>query len=222
LKITAIRTSDKDTDGNFVSDRLDVTTDTSSVKDMVQKFIDAYNTLVTKTTALGKRNTITGGESQDDGGALAGDSMPRSIQNYITNMLSTPSSKTTSSSIQTIFQLGVSMDNDGVLSLDSDKFSDALDNNYEQVVALFGGSDGLAGSLSTGLKEYTKTGGLISIRTDGLNTDLRSLTQKQADITTQMTKYEASLRAQYGNLDSLLVSMNQSASYLSNLSTSSS
>jgi flagellar hook-associated protein 2 len=222
LKITAIRTSDKDTNGNLVSDRLDVTTDKSSIKDLVQKFIDSYNTLVSKTTSLGKRNTISGGESQDDGGALAGDSMPRSIQNYVTNMLSTPSTKTTTSSIQTIFQLGVSMDNSGVLSLDSTKFSDALDKNYEQVVALFGGSDGLAGSLSTGLKEYTKTGGLISIRTDGLNTDLRSYAQKQADISTQMTKYESSLRAQYGNLDTLLVSMNKSASYLSTLSTSSS
>ncbi len=222
LKITAIRTSDKDTDGNYESNRLDVTTDTSSIKELVQNFVDAYNTLVTKTTELGKRNTISGGESQDDGGALAGDSMPRSVQNYITNLLATPSTKTSGSNISTIFQLGITMDNNGVLSLDSDTFDDALEGNFEQVVALFGGTDGLAGTIATGLKEYTKTGGLISIRTDGLNSDLRSLTQKQADITTQMTKYEESLRAQYGNLDTLLVSMNNSASYLSALSTTSS
>ena len=233
LKLTAIRTSDTETtttttDGTtttttgFKSNRLDVTTDTSAIKDLVQNFVSAYNTLVEKTTALGKRNTIVGGESQDDGGYLAGDSMPRSIQNYVTNMISTPSSKTSTSNISTIFQLGISMDNSGVLSLDSDTFDTALDDNYEQVVSLFGGTDGLAGTLSTGLKDYTKTGGLISIRTDGLNTDLSALTQKQADITTQMTKYEASLRAQYGNLDTLLASMNSSASYLSAISTSSS
>lgn len=234
LKLTAIRTSDTETttstdsDGNtttttsFKSNRLDVTTDTTSIKELVQKFVDAYNTLVEKTTALGKRNTVVGGETQDDGGALAGDSMPRSIQNYITNMISTPSENTSTSNISTIFQLGITMDNEGVLSLDSDTFDDALEDNYEQVVALFGGSDGLAGTLSKGLKDYTKTGGLISIRTDGLNTDLSALTQKQADIATQMTKYEASLRAQYGNLDTLLASMNSSASYLSALSTSSS
>lgn len=234
LKLTAIRTSDTESttttasDGTtttttgFKSNKLDVTTDTSAIKSLVQNFVDAYNTLVDKTTALGKRNTIVGGESQDDGGYLAGDSMPRSIQNYVTNMISTPSSKTSTSNISTIFQLGISMDNDGVLSLDSDTFDTALDDNYEQVVSLFGGSDGLAGTLSTGLKDYTKTGGLISIRTDGLNTDLSALTQKQADIATQMTKYEASLRAQYGNLDTLLASMNSSASYLSAISTSSS
>nr|WP_321242367.1 flagellar filament capping protein FliD [uncultured Tolumonas sp.] len=234
LKLTAIRTSDSDTttttaaDGTTTtsttlkSNKLDVTTDTSSIKDLVQKFVDAYNTLIEKSTALGKRNTVVGGESQDDGGALAGDSMPRSIQNYVTNMISTPSTKTSTSNISTIFQLGISMDNNGVLSMDSDTFDTALDDNYEQVVSLFGGSDGLAGTLSTGLKDYTKTGGLISIRTDGLNTDLSALTQKQADISTQMTKYEASLRAQYGSLDTLLASMKSSASYLTSMSSSSS
>jgi flagellar hook-associated protein 2 len=107
------------------------------------------------------------------------------------------------------------MDNDGVLSLDSTKFSEALEKNYEQVVALFGGDDGVAGKLSTSLKEYTKTGGLLSDRQSELNSELSYWSQKQADTTTRLSKYEASLRAQYGNLDTLLAQMNKSASYLS-------
>ncbi|MNV49516.1 flagellar capping protein [compost metagenome] len=86
-------------------------------------------------------------------------------------------------------------------------------------MALFGGEKGLAGTLNTGLKEYTKSGGMLAQREDVLNSDLRALTQKTATANTQLAKYEASLRAQYGSLDALLVKMNNSASALSSLQT---
>ena len=220
LNVTVLRVSDKDTDGNLKSNKVSVTTDKSSIKSLVQNFIDGYNTLVDKSTALGKRNTIVGGVSQDDGGSLAGDSAPRAVRNLMSSSIST--SSTESSVFSTIFQLGVKMDNDGKLSLDSDKFTSALDDNYEQVVAIFGGENGVAGKLSSSLKEYTKTGGLLSIRQDQLNTTLRSITQQESDASDQLTKYEANLRSQYGALDTLLAKMKNSTSYLSAISTSSS
>lgn len=218
LDITVLRVSDKDSDGNLKSNKVDITTDKSAIKGLVQEFVDAYNTLIDKTTELGKRNTIVGGESQDDGGALAGDSMPRSIRTLMANTVMEPNSEMTG--INSIFQLGIKMDNDGKLSVDSDKFDDALDDNYEQVVALFSGENGVAGKLQTSLKEYTKTGGLISQRQDQLNSDLRDLSSREATAADQLEKYEANLRAQYGSLDTLLAQMQSSASYLSLLSTS--
>ena len=218
LDITVLRVSDKDSDGNLKSNKVDITTDKSAIKTLVQEFVTAYNTLIDKCTELGKRNTIVGGESQDDGGALAGDSMPRSIRTLMANTVMEPNSEMTG--INSIFQLGIKMDNDGKLSVDSDKFDDALDDNYEQVVALFSGENGVAGKLQTSLKEYTKTGGLISQRQDQLNSDLRDLSSREATAADQLEKYEANLRAQYGSLDTLLAQMQSSASYLSLLSTS--
>lgn len=218
LELTVLRVSDKDSDGNLKSNKVDVSTDKSAIKGLVQEFVDAYNTLIDKTTELGKRNTIVGGESQDDGGALAGDSMPRSIRTLMANTVMEPNSEMTG--INSIFQVGIKMDNDGKLSVDSDKFDDALDDNYEQVVALFSGENGVAGKLQTSLKEYTKTGGLISQRQDQLNSDLRDLSTREATAADQLEKYEANLRAQYGSLDTLLAQMQSSASYLSLLSTS--
>ncbi len=218
LDITVLRVSDKDSDGNLKSNKVDITTDKSAIKTLVQEFVTAYNTLIDKSTELGKRNTIVGGESQDDGGALAGDSMPRSIRTLMANTVMEPNSEMTG--INSIFQLGIKMDNDGKLSVDSDKFDDALDDNYEQVVALFSGENGVAGKLQTSLKEYTKTGGLISQRQDQLNSDLRDLSSREATAADQLEKYEANLRAQYGSLDTLLAQMQSSASYLSLLSTS--
>lgn len=220
LKVTVLRESDKDTDGNAKSNKVDVTTDKDGIKSMIKSFIDGYNTLVSKADGLGKRNSIVAGESQDDGGALAGDSVTRSVINQMSSILITPSEN--SNVFDTIFQLGIKMDNKGVLSLDSEKFDEALDKNFEQVVAIFGGEKGVAGQLATSLEDYSKTGGLLAQREDSLNTDLRSLAQKESDASAQLVKYEASLRARYGGLDTLLAKMNQSASYLSLINTSNS
>ncbi|MCR3936896.1 flagellar filament capping protein FliD [Aeromonas caviae] len=220
LKVTVLRESDKDTDGNVKSNKVDVTTDKDGIKSMIKSFIDGYNTLVSKADALGKRNSIVAGQSQDDGGALAGDSVTRSVVNQMSSILISPSDN--SNVFDTIFQLGIKMDNKGVLSLDSEKFDEALDKNFEQVVAIFGGEKGVAGQLATSLEDYSKTGGLLAQREDSLNSDLRTLAQKESDATAQLVKYEASLRARYGGLDTLLAKMNQSASYLSLINTSNS
>ena len=219
LKITVLRVSDTDTNGDLKSNKVDITTDKTSVQETVQKFIDGYNALQSKLTSLGKRNSIVGGVRQDDGGALAGDSTTRAISNFMSNLITTPSD--TSTIYSTIFEMGIKMDNKGQLSLDKEKFGEVVDKNFDQVAGLFGGENGLAAKLTTGLKEYTKTGGLLAQRTDTLNADLRSLSQKQATTNEQLVKYEAALRAQYGSLDALLVKMNNSAAALSALQISS-
>ncbi|WP_429218250.1 flagellar filament capping protein FliD [Aeromonas veronii] len=219
LKITVLRVSDTDSNGDLKSNKVDITTDKTSVQETVQKFIDGYNALQEKLSGLGKRNSIVGGVRQDDGGALAGDSTTRAISNFMSNLITTPSD--TSTIYPTIFEMGIKMDNKGKLSLDKEKFGEVVDKNFDQVAGLFGGENGLATKLTTGLKEYTKTGGLLAQRTDTLNSALRSLSQKQATTNEQLVKYETALRAQYGSLDALLVKMNNSAAALSALQISS-
>ncbi|MCR4451375.1 flagellar filament capping protein FliD [Aeromonas veronii] len=215
LKLTVLRVSDKDSNGDLKSNKVDITTDKTSIQALVQQFVDGYNALQDKIGTLSKRNSFVGGVKQDDGGALAGDSTTRAISTFMSNLVVSPSES--SSTYSTIFEIGIKMDNKGKLSLDKEKFGEAIDKNFDQVVALFGNEKGLAGSLSKGLKEYTKSGGMLAQRTDMLNSDLRSLSQKEATSNAQLVKYEASLRAQYGSLDALLVKMNNSASALSAL-----
>ena len=217
LKLTVLRVSDTDSNGDLKSNKVDITTDKTAIEETVQKFIDGYNALQEKLSGLGKRNSIVGGVRQDDGGALAGDSTTRAISNFMSNLITTPSD--TSTIYSTIFELGIKMDNKGKLSLDKEKFGEAVDKNFDQVASLLGGEDGLAAKLTNGLKEYTKSGGMLAQREDVLNSDLRALTQKTATANAQLAKYEAALRAQYGSLDALLVKMNNSASALATLQT---
>lgn len=217
LKVTVLRVSDKDSAGDLKANKVDITTDKTSIQELVQQFVDGYNTLQDKMNGLGKRNSFVGGVKQDDGGALAGDSTTRAIESFMSNLLVSPSQN--SGTYSTVFEIGIKMDNKGKLSLDKTKFGEAVDKNFDQVVALFGGEKGLASTLNSGLKEYTKSGGMLAQREDVLNSDLRALTQKTATANTQLAKYEAALRAQYGSLDALLVKMNSSASALATLQT---
>ena len=172
-----------------------------------------------KSNELGKRNSIVAGKSQNDGGALAGDATTRAVINMMNGAITEPSQK--SSTYSTIFQMGVKMDNKGVLSIDDTKFSEAIDKNFDQVVAVFGGKDGVAGKLAGQLETYSKTGGLLAKREDTLNSDLREVSRKESDVASQLTKYQETLRARYGSLDSMLAKMNKSASYLNLLNTKS-
>ena len=217
LKVTVLRESDKNADNTLKSNKVDVTTDKAGIKDMVKSFIDGYNALVKKSGDLGKRSSIVAGVSQNDGGALAGDATTRAVINMMNGAITEPSKN--SATFSSIFQLGVKMDNKGVLSLDSTKFDEAVDKNFDQVVALFGGKDGVAGKMAGQLESYSKTGGLLAKREDSLNSDLRDVNRKQSDVSAQLTKYEETLRARYGSLDSMLAKMNKSASYLNLLNT---
>ncbi|BEE05273.1 flagellar filament capping protein FliD [Aeromonas sp. S11(2024)] len=221
LKLTVLRESDSttttDTSGNpvkiYSSNKVDVTTDKAGIKDMVKSFVDGYNSLVKKSNELGKRNTIVEGKSKNDGGALAGDATTRAVVNMMNGIITDPSQN--SSTYKTIFQMGIKMDNKGVLSIDDTKFNEAIDKNFDQVVALFGGKDGVADKLTNQLDTYSKTGGLLAKREDTLNSELRDVNRKQSDVNAQVLRYEESLRARYGSLDTLLAKMNKSASYLS-------
>ncbi|MDW4560840.1 flagellar filament capping protein FliD [Aeromonas rivipollensis] len=219
LKITVLRTSDTTSSGDLKSNKVDISTDKSTLVTQAQSFIDSYNELQDTLTALGKRSTMVDGKKQDDGGALEGDATTRLISSFLSNTLMAPS--TQSESFSTLFEVGINMDKNGKLSLDKKKFEEKVDTNFDQVVALFGGEQGLAKNLQDGLKDYTKSGGLLAQRTDELNSVQRRLSQQEADNNVVLQKYEASLRAQYGGLDALLVKMNQSLNYLYTIQTNS-
>ncbi|WP_393923121.1 flagellar filament capping protein FliD [Aeromonas hydrophila] len=88
MKVTLLRESDKDSSAKPIANKVAITTDTKGIKDKIQSFITAYNTLSDTFSALGKRPTIVAGKRNDDGGLLAGDSTLRSISDFMFSTLS--------------------------------------------------------------------------------------------------------------------------------------
>ncbi len=205
----------KDSNGNFTTYNVDVSTDGDAAKNKMQEFVDAYNKLMSSMDTLYKRNTYSDGENQYDGGDLAGDSQLKSVQNTLQTMVVRFTKENTGKSI---FDCGLEYNKDGTLSLDSDAFKKSIDSSFNSVVSLFTDEDdGLIKQLSDYVKEYTQTGGVLSDRIDEVQSEIDDWEQKISDNEEKLEKYEASLRTKYGNLDSLMSGYNTSLSYISSI-----
>ena len=147
---------------------------------------------------------------------MLGDSTLRNIQARIRSALGTAQAPD-SSGLATLSQIGIGFQNDGTLSFDSTKLSAALDSQLSGVAKLFSGTAGVGGygtqmsSLITGM---TDTNGTLTAATKGLNTSLDSLGKQYTATSARIDATVARYKAQFTQLDTLINSMNQTSSYL--------
>jgi flagellar hook-associated protein 2 len=113
------------------SSNLNITRNTSAVQSGVAAMVKAYND-VNATI----RNVSAYSANSAQSGPLIGDSSVRNIQAQLRKMLSTALTGS-DSSLKTLGQVGISINKEGVMSLDSSKLSTAMNNNMNDVVALF-------------------------------------------------------------------------------------
>lgn len=194
--------------------QVDITSDTDAAANKIQSFINAYNSLISTFSTLTARNTYTDGTNNYDGGDLAGDSQVKGLQNSLVSMITRGDVEVSG---MNYFTCGLEYNKDGTLSLNKDKFSKALEENFTAVQKLFTDSDGLIDKVSDEVYEYTKFGGLLSERETQLQSQMDYWTQKETSNNELLEKYEASLRTKYGNLDSLMAGYQTSMSYLSSV-----
>ena len=130
-----------------------VASDTTQVSDAINQFVTDYN------SALSLVNTqFTLGSSGTEG-VLAGDSTIRNLQGALesaTGYTATAASGTTTT-VSSLADLGITVNEDGSLSVDSSTLNNALSNNPTDVQNFFQGSalNGFAGTFSTALNVYT-------------------------------------------------------------------
>ena len=76
-------------------------------------------------------------------------------------------------------------------------------------------SRGLAGELSSMIGDWLDTTGSLTVKTDGIQTSIKSLNKKSSDLSAKLPAIEARYRAQYAKLDELLSKMQGTSSSLS-------
>ncbi len=110
---------------------LAVARDTAAVQSAVQAFVKAYNDVNTLATNLSAYNAAT-----KKGAVLQGDSTLRTVQSQVRSTLT---SKLTglSGSVTLLSQIGVSLQKDGTMALDTAKLTTAMANNFNDIAGLF-------------------------------------------------------------------------------------
>jgi flagellar hook-associated protein 2 len=172
---------------------LGVTPDTSQVVSSVQQFVTDYNTLIGD---LNTQYTDTGSGE----GPLASDSTVRSLQSDVLGALDysyTPSSGTTT--VPNLTSLGISVNNDGTLTLDTGTLQSALENNFSDVQNFFQGTalNGFANSLDQQLTSFiSPDNGAFTVDLSNMNSEISGL---QTDISNFQTNYIQPLQTQLQN-----------------------
>ena len=196
--------------------------DAESVKNAVTTFVNAYNNL----QGIAKKLTAFNADSKS-GAVLLGDSNLRNIQVGIRSALtSVQAGDGGASSLTKLSQIGVTLETDGTLAIDSAKnpvknpakLADVLGSNMSGVAKLFSGIGGVGGygaQLSSLLTSYTSTtSGTLTVATKGINTTLDVLGKQYTATSERADANVARYKAQFTQLDVMMSRMNQTSTYL--------
>lgn len=176
--------------------QVNLTRDSTSIKDKLNNLVSTYN------DAMTMLNVVTDPKSTVDtyGATLVGDSTVRMLKQQLRGMFSGMSS-TPGTAVGSLWQMGISVDQAGTLSLDSTKLDTALTNSFDDVVKTFSGNQNNASIYST--SPAGVAGDAVKKLTDILGPTGVVARQSQ-NATTQNTKYQADLTKLQTRMDGLL------------------
>ncbi|MCL1044817.1 flagellar filament capping protein FliD [Shewanella electrodiphila] len=187
---------------------LKIEQDDESVKDNIQGFVDAYNSLVDSISSLSKYDV-----ENEEAAALQGDSMIRSIESQMRSVISTRVDVDGSSSA--LYDIGIETDRYGKLSIDSTKLDKVISEDMNLVEGLFASPDtGIANRLDTLVESYVESGGIIDGRNTSLTKEQSRLDDQRESFSLKMEMLEARLFKQFNAMDLVVAQMNQQSSGL--------
>jgi flagellar hook-associated protein 2 len=169
---------------------LAIAPDTTQASTAINQFVTDYNTAV---TALNTQYTDAGSGE----GVLASFSDVRSLQTTLKQAMDytyTPASGTTT--VSNLSSLGISVNNNGTLTVDSGTLSSKLQNNFSDVQNFFQGAalNGFANTLDQQLTSFiSPADGAFTVDLSSISTEYSGL---QTDISNFETNYITPLRTQ--------------------------
>ncbi|MDH1261752.1 flagellar filament capping protein FliD [Pseudomonas sp. GD03944] len=192
--------------------------DKSGVKGSIEKFVNAYNALITKAAELTAVADMGEGNAPATA-ALVGDSTVRSVLASLRNEMV---AMTGDGTIKALANLGISSKfspNDksgtnGTLIIDSDQLNEALEKNFDELAGYLTGDNGLMGRLSKTADGYSKSGGVIEQRTDSLQGTLNSIDDQREALALRIERLQDRLVKQYTAMESLVASLNRTGGAL--------
>lgn len=185
------------------SSTVSVANDTSKATSALTNLVSTYNSFVGIYQNLTKYDATSG-----TAGALIGDATLNSISSTLSSIVGGTANGSTLSAI------GISVQVDGTLQLDSAKLTTALSDGGKQVNAMFAGTNGFAAQLNTPLTNWVGTSGVLVSRTTSINQQLSDLTNQQTALNSRMDSLTARYQAQFTALDTLMSKLNSTSSYL--------
>jgi flagellar hook-associated protein 2 len=167
---------------------VDVAPDTSQASSAINQFVSDYNTLI---SALNSQFAYTSGSGQ---GVLADDPTVRNLQSELLGALdytATPASGSSSTTMPNLSSMGITVNDDGTLSVNNTTLDTALQNNFSDVQNFFQGSalNGFANSLDQQLTSF------VSPADGAFTVDLQSMNSENTTLQDDINNFQANVIA---------------------------
>lgn len=193
--------------GETVSVRID--NDSAALEKTLEEFITAYNGVVTTIASTTRFDAASGSSAP-----LTGDAMTRGIQSALRTILSAPTEGAPALA-DTLAELGITTQSDGKLKLDRSVLGKALDEVPDAALRLFSGENGLVKRLETTLKDYLDSSeGMLATREESLKNRIKRVESQREQLDVRMERLHQTYLKQFTALDTLLVEMQGTSSYL--------
>ena len=185
------------------SHKLSIEPDSSLAKSSLQTFVSTYNATLAALKSTSSYNAETKTAS-----ALTGDSMVRSLQNQLRNIMG-------SSNVAELKALGITSAKDGTLTFSGSQF-DKVQAEQPALAAKVLGKDGsLSNSLKSLLDANLDSGkGVLVQRTDSLNKQISKLETELDNLDVRMEKAYERYTRQFTAMDTLVAQMQNTSNYL--------
>lgn len=186
--------------------------DTASIKSKIEAFQTAYNKVATTLSDLTKYDTAT-----KKAGTLQGDSTAVGLQSVLRSMLG--ANGPTGTSFSRLSDIGLEMQRDGTLSVNSTKMATAL-KNLPDLNTFFTAStgssatDGMAKRINTFIQQANGVDGNVSGRSSALQAAITRNSKDQDAMNVRLTQRQASLYAQYNALDTKMGTLSSMSSFI--------
>jgi len=186
------------------STRIDVTVNEQGIEEKVNSFVSAYNDIIR--FVADQQDTSWGSDSGFQG-------TKRRLQSLLSTTIEG------SGDYQSLVSIGIKTNkDDGTISLDSAKFSEALNNDFDNVEKLFTGGDdfdGISQKFTSYLDSMTDSiDGLYATKKTSTDQTVKRIDNNIESLERRLEMREKTLRAQFDAMEQLMSSMNSTSSYL--------
>lgn len=181
---------------------MDIGADEEATKEQVNKFIDAYNSLM---STIDKYSEVDS-ESQTRP-VLASDPTLRSIESQLKSMI-----RSDFGGLR-LADAGIEINRDGTMKLDAEKFEEAQLNNSTALEEMFNGDGNLLDSIDSLMEPYLQfSSGLFKSRKDAIQQNIDRIDDKQVALDRKYDMaYDRYLR-QFTQMNTIMRQMNQTMS----------
>ncbi|MEZ9369401.1 flagellar filament capping protein FliD [Shewanella sp. 10N.286.51.B2] len=178
----------------------------------INDFVESYNALMTTMQDLSRYDPAT-----EESGILQGDPLTRTLQSQLRNIISSSFETSSGSGSQMLMNIGITTTREGLLEIDDDKLSEAIEADKGGIKEMFITEDtGLASRLDTFVESYLETGGIIDGRDETVNNQLSRLEDSREALDLKMSAYSDRLYKQFNAMDLVVASLNSQSSSLFN------